>query len=565
MIRKLAWMVVVAAVALPVTAFAAAASISGHVKNSEGVPQMGAAVEVFTSSTQQAIKVFTDDRGFYSATGLAPGTYFVKVSASSFLPTLRENVALASGAHLVINLTLNTLFEAIQFISPRERAQQEEDDWKWTLRSTVNRPVLRLRDNGPLVVVAASDKADDRALKASVAFLAGGESEGLGGSSDMTASFALERSLFSSGTLTFHGNVAQGVSNPSTILRAQYSHRMPNGSNPEVAFTFRRLASPDDAFPGAALEAMALSMSDTIALADFIELQFGGELQSVEYRGRASALRPFGSVNVHLTPNTVLSYRYVTSQPTTRLAKGFDTAPADLSESGPRMTLSGNTPRLEHARHQEIAVSRRLGGNNFQAAVYRDSVSNTALGGVGEAPSGTGEFLADVYSGSFTFNGGNFSSDGVRLVWERRLAQDITATLGYAFGGVLELPEDNLAWEQVRALLQTARRHAVTARFAGHLPRAKTRWIASYKWTNSHALTPVDMFDASPGQADPYLSLFVRQPLPHSASLPGQMEALIDVRNLLAQGYVPVLGQDGRTLYLVQSARSIRGGIAFTF
>jgi len=37
------------------------------------------------------------------------------------------------------------------------------------------------------------------------------------------------------------------------------------------------------------------------------------------------------------------------------------------------------------------------------------------------------------------------------------------------------------------------------------------------------------------------------------------------VRNLLAQGYVPVLGQDGRTVYLVQSARSIRGGVAFSF
>ena len=47
--------------------------------------------------------------------------------------------------------------------------------------------------------------------------------------------------------------------------------------------------------------------------------------------------------------------------------------------------------------------------------------------------------------------------------------------------------------------------------------------------------------------------------------LPVHMEALIDVRNLLAQGYVPVLGQDGQTVYLVQAARSVRGGLAFTF
>jgi hypothetical protein len=43
------------------------------------------------------------------------------------------------------------------------------------------------------------------------------------------------------------------------------------------------------------------------------------------------------------------------------------------------------------------------------------------------------------------------------------------------------------------------------------------------------------------------------------------MEVLVEIRNLLAQGYVPVLGEDGRTLYLVQSPRTLRGGVAFNF
>jgi PilZ domain len=46
----------------------------------------------------------------------------------------------------------------------------------------------------------------------------------------------------------------------------------------------------------------------------------------------------------------------------------------------------------------------------------------------------------------------------------------------------------------------------------------------------------------------------------------GHLEILIDIRNLLAQGYVPLVDADGRTVYLVQSsARSIRGGLAFNF
>jgi hypothetical protein len=53
--------------------------------------------------------------------------------------------------------------------------------------------------------------------------------------------------------------------------------------------------------------------------------------------------------------------------------------------------------------------------------------------------------------------------------------------------------------------------------------------------------------------------------LPLSHLIPGKMEAVVDVRNLLAQGYIPIMSQDGSTVYLVQSARSVRGGVSFTF
>jgi len=73
------------------------------------------------------------------------------------------------------------------------------------------------------------------------------------------------------------------------------------------------------------------------------------------------------------------------------------------------------------------------------------------------------------------------------------------------------------------------------------------------------------MFNASPGQSDPFLNLFIRQHVPTLGFLPSHMDAIIDLRNLLAQGYVPVVAQDGQTVYLVQAARSVRGGVAFTF
>ena len=110
-----------------------AGEISGYVRDAGGAPQMGAVVEVLGSAAQ-ALKVFTDDRGFYSVARLLPGTYSVKVSAPSFLPSLREKIGVRAGARLMVNITLTTLFEAIQLVPVRNTV--DDDDWKCCLLYT---------------------------------------------------------------------------------------------------------------------------------------------------------------------------------------------------------------------------------------------------------------------------------------------------------------------------------------------------------------------------------------------------------------------------------------------
>jgi hypothetical protein len=170
--------------------------------------------------------------------------------------------------------------------------------------------------------------------------------------------------------------------------------------------------------------------------------------------------------------------------------------------------------------------------------------------------------LPDLSSGTFSYAGKPLDTNGLRVVLQRKFSDDLTATLDYAFGGVLDLSRPDVSLQQAQQYLTTQRRHAVAAKLSGTAPHTHTRWIASYRWVNGSAVTPVDMFNASPGQSDPFLNVFLRQPIP---SMGGHVEAIVDLRNLLAQGYVPVLGQDGQTVYLVQAARSVRGGLAFTF
>ena len=308
------------------------AALTGWVHSAAGVPQMGAAVEIMASGSLQAVRVFTDENGFYSAKNLLPGVYHVRVTAPTFLPSLRENVNLRSGAERVVNLTLDTLFDAMQTL-PRRPGVSDDDDWNWTLRSCANRPILRMVNGLPEIV--SRERGEERPLKGQVAFVAGASDDfNTASSGDMSTAFSVQSSVFSAGTLSFEGNVGYGSGTPG-VVRATYTHRMENGSTPRIAFTMRRFATPDSVLHDGALQALSLTTSDDFTLGNALEFKAGSDLQTIQFMGRVTAARPFGSVALHLSPDTVVEYKYATSEPNTRLEKGFDSAPADSSPMRP--------------------------------------------------------------------------------------------------------------------------------------------------------------------------------------------------------------------------------------
>jgi hypothetical protein len=573
MTRKFGCLLVVLLAWAPLRA-ASAGAIAGYVKDSSGAPQMGAVVEVFVSAVKVGTTVFTDSRGYYQADNLPAGTYYIKATAASFLPSLHQDVILHAGAHLIVNLTVNTLADALKVMPARRSDADESDDWHWVLRSSTNRPILRVlekdkdsTDGDSMVVVSRnnSEAGGDRAMKASVAFMAGAEADGFGSAGDMTTAFALEKSLFSSGTLSLNGNIGSSTADPTGVIRASYAHNIGDTSRPTFTVTYRHFATPGAAVLNSPFAAIEMSSSDSMTIAGFIDLSYGADVQSMEFANRVIAFRPHGTMAVHLSPNMVLQYQYATSEPDTRSAKGFDSAPADLSESGPRMALINGQPDVEKAAHHELSVSRRMGDTNIQVAAFYDHVHNAMLTGAGDPSSYSDDVLPDVYSGTFSYGyAPGLSSTGARVVVQRKISDDLTATVDYSTGQaiVADSPTD---WQSLAQALSTSRQNSVSTKVYGYIPATGTRWITSYKWTSGSTLSSVDAFNSSPGQADPYLSLFIRQPLPCTSFIPAKMDALLDLRNLLAQGYVPVMGQDGRTIYMVQSARSLRAGLAFTF
>jgi hypothetical protein len=555
-IRRLGIWAVIAAMSLPAWAADKPTGISGYVRDSSGIPQMGAVVEIIGTAAR-TLTVFTDGAGFYYASDLVPGFYTVKVSAPSFLPTWRDKIALHAGANTHVNIRLTTLLNAMR-IGPL-RTAPNDDDWKWTLRSVANRPVLRVFDDP-----ASTDK-QDHDLKGTLSFFAGSLGEGYGSGSDMSTGFSVQRSVFSTDSVALSGNVGYGDSVPAAVIRGTYSHPLPDGSGPSMGVVVHRFAPSDPNLHNASLQAAGFTAAEDLTAGNMVELKFGSEMQTIQFLGRMTAFRPYGSLDVHVSPNTIVGYAYATSLPHSQQGQDFDSLPSEIYETDPRVTVDNFSTKLESAHHQELNVSRRMGKTNAQLAVFDDRIDNTALLGAGAVTAASGSLLPDVYSGTFTYTGGTLRSEGLRVVLERKLRSDLTATLDYACGNVLDLTNPGVGIQDAEQAIATVRRQAVSAKLSGKLNRTHTRWIASYRWVNGPALTPVDMFNASPGQSDPYLNLFIRQPIPTLGFLPAHMEALLDVRNLLAQGYIPVIGQDGQTVYFVQSARSVRGGVTISF
>src|ERR1700679_175860 len=115
-------MVMTVAGLLPALAAPFPATVSGVVCDARGTPQMGAMVELLAADATVVARVYTNMRGGYAFDHVLPGIYQVKATGDSFLPTLREGLHLGARSKLVVNLTLSTLFDEVQWLPVLARA-----------------------------------------------------------------------------------------------------------------------------------------------------------------------------------------------------------------------------------------------------------------------------------------------------------------------------------------------------------------------------------------------------------------------------------------------------------
>jgi hypothetical protein len=195
-----------------------------------------------------------------------------------------------------------------------------------------------------------------------------------------------------------------------------------------------------------------------------------------------------------------------------------------------------------------------------------EAMSRFAAAGV--PGSEAGQLLYDPASGLVRVAGPSFSTAGMEATVERRLPKQCQVRATYSNGDALRLTASTEQAISMAQLLASARaRHAQTysISLSGRLDGTGTRWRATYRWQPEDTVTSVAAF--SQDAASPYMNVQLRQPIRLRRNNDGSsgFEAMVNVRNLLAQGYRPYLLSDGSVLVFAQDQRSFSGGLAFNF
>ena len=126
-------------------------AISGVVRNSLGVPQMGAVVLLYNRQDRNVDKILSDSTGRFQFAGLVPDLYWVKVSVATLVPAVKKNILVQPGMQSMLAVNLNSLISTIQLsYPPLENGSLLTDDWKWALRtSSATRAVQRFMNSPP--------------------------------------------------------------------------------------------------------------------------------------------------------------------------------------------------------------------------------------------------------------------------------------------------------------------------------------------------------------------------------------------------------------------------------
>ena len=575
----------------------ALAFLTGSVKDEGGQPLAGAVVALLESTFngKELKSVLTDSEGKFS-TAMSPGSYRLRAAAEGFKPVLTR-VLLDRAAKLNYDFALkrdDTLVDK----------RGDRDDYRWIGRS-VPRNVLHLDEVDP---APQSSFAEDRTADfrpsihgmvqlLAVSSLAGAvrrEPDFYG------TNFAIAGS-FSNFEMAVIGQRGSGPQAPQRVeaiatMRPWSSHQFTASVGyGQMAMRKPGLLDSDspledqlsnpDLTPLAANGPVPVNTSGrnyrNVTTLDQLSLSAVGQWQVFQpllvIYGFEYARFVGGAVQGRDSLLPRLAFQF---SPSSRLhlkaalTPGSDQSSAPEAFEGEDLEASfdlqapqvayGSNPVLDRSRRMEFGIERIFGENgssSIEAAAFYDIVAGHGVGVLAlplEANSETRAAFQQMANQVQSMSG---AARGIRVMYARRLGEEVTASFGYSFGSGTRFNSVQLATLRPSHLLQPGFFQVATAKLDVDLSRRSgTRVSTVVRLSPQAVVFAIDPFAGQMSVYDPNINIYVTQDLPN-LGLPFRWQALVDMRNLLNQS----LGVDDGSIQLVssRSCRTVRGGVAF--
>jgi len=577
--------------------------LGGLVTDVAGKPQPGAVVLLFNKEDRLLLKSATDSLGAFAFGDLLPDLYSVQVSLSSFVPAMKDRIQIKPGMRSLLEVSLSRVFSSVQLVSTAPiSGSLMSDGWKWALRADSSmRPILRF-----LPVQPANSSANSSTTASSPGGAIFTDSRGLvrisasdgatvsaDGEADLGTQFAFGTSLYGANHLRMAGDLgyAPGSSAPSAAIRTSYSREMPAGDKPEVSVTMRQVFIPlrggqsqsGGDGPLQALRTIGVSFEDKYQISDSLRMEYGLDFDNVSFLDNVHYFSPWAKLT-YAVPRGKVDFTWTSGNARPELGLGSelgtggamaDPASTDLQRELvavaelPRVTLMNDHARVQRGDDFELGFSQRFGSREFRVSGYRERVSNTTLTVASSDPGlFAGDLLPDLFSNSFLFNMGRFDTFGYNASVTQNLGDNYKIALIYGSLGVMTPRETDMQLDtadDMRKIMGVGNRPALTLRVSGRIRATGTRVTASYQWSDYQSAVPGPIYSTDSSHPEPGLNVTLRQPMPAIPRLPWRMEASAELRNLLAQGYLPMTAAGGDQFVLISMPRSIRGGLAFVF
>jgi hypothetical protein len=579
-----------------------AGNLLGSVADSAGVPQMGVTVQLFNKYQHLIAKTRSDAEGHFAFLSVPVDLYSVHASLSNFLPVSRERIAVKAGLDSVLQIHLATLFSSVEVSYVLPTAAMS-DDWKWVLRSSaVTRPITRylpVELQGPNGSLRPHLFSETHALL-SVSGGDGGLADADSSSGDVGTSFALSTNFLGKNQLQVSGSLGQNaavIGPPAVAFGVVYSRNDDSllGRPPEVTLSVAQVGGIGGSQPLGAgstpgnatltgsttLRAMSLSVYEVADPLDGIHLEYGVTGESVEYLQHKSRISPFARLTVDTGKGGQWIAAYSDGGRPDELAKHRHTAEADdpgaldrdlaaaVNTLARLPQISSRNGRLELQRTQnlEIGYNKVSGTRTYALSAFYEDVTNGRMNVTGDTSAlDAQDLLSDNLSRTSTYNIGSYRRTGYLASVNQKWGEHIHSTLAYGrMGGFTADAARFAAQAGNTGFLAGKNRDVAAVNIKAVLPSLGTQITTDYGWVDSGTIVPRHVFATQDVYMAPGLNIYLRQPVPSFFGLPGRFELTADLRNLLAQGYLPIDTGGGRCLLMVQSPRAIRGGVNFIF